>query len=284
MREIKDFDSEKRIYIGKVLGHIHYKKLHTRIYEEISNHMDDMYDDFKNDFDNEFDVAKKVIDEMGDPDELGLELKEANKKILRIVRTFKVTLALSIIPILIFCQTVLYDPIMEIKQYYKAVDITTIEAQMSEKYNNGKPVRLFAEADHNGKVHRYYVPDEQPEGRFEYIHTKSITVLGKSCKDKFLYFGRGGGGYSNIHEFKLDYHSPDYLLVLTAPAEARYYKMYLEPFSSNSNLKPYWSDFVEYPQNGTYDKPVSVLIDLPEGYHWSSTKKFDENKELIKQN
>ena len=243
--------------------------------------MDDMYDDFKNDYDDELDAAKKVIDEMGDPDELGLELKEANKKILRIVRAFKVTLALSIIPILIFCQTVLYDPIMEIKQFYKAVDITTIEAKMSEKYNNGKPVRLFAEADHNGKVHRYYVPDEQPEGRFEYIHTESITVLGKSCKDKFLYFGYGGGGYSDIHTFNLDYNSSDYLLVLTAPTEEKYIKMYLEPFSSNSNLKPYWSDFVEYPQNGTYDNPVSVLVDLPEGYYWSCIKKFDENKELI---
>lgn len=284
MRNYLNFNEAKEFYTERVLYHIHYKKLGKRIKEEIANHMDDMYDDFKNDFISELDATKKVVDEMGDPDELGLELKEANKKILRIVRTFKVTLALSIIPALIFCQTVLYDPIMEIKEYYKAVDIATLEIQMSEKYNNGKPVRLFAEADHNGKVHRYYVPDEQPEGRFEYIHTESITVLGKSCKDKFLYFGRGGGGYSDIHEFKLDYHSPDYLLVLTAPTEARYYKMYLKPFSSDSGLEPYWSDYVEYPQNGTYDKPVSVLIDLPEGYYRSFFEKFDENKELIGQN
>ena len=244
--------------------------------------MDDMYDDFKNYFDNEPDVTKKVIDEMGDPDELGIELKKANKKILHIVKAFKVTLALSVIPALIFCQTVLYDPIMEIKEYYKAVDTATIEAQMSEKYNNGKPIRLFAEADHNGKVHRYYVSDEQPEGRFVCFHTESITVLGKSCKDKFLYFGCSSGGYSDIHQFNLDYHSPDYLLVLTAPTEAKYYKMYLEPINSDSGLEPYWSDYVEYPQNGTYDNPVSVLVDLPEGYHWSYTEEFDENKELIK--
>lgn len=281
MRETKDFDTEKKIFIGKALNHIHYKKLHRRIYEELSNHMDDMYDDFKNDYDDELDVTKKVIDEMGDPNELGLELKEANKKILHIVRAFKVTLALSIIPALIFCQTVLYSPIMEIKEYYKAVDIATIEAQMSEEYNNGKPLRLFAEADHNGKVSRYYVPDEQPEGRFVCIYTESITVLGKSHKDKFLYFGCSGSGYSDIHKFTLDYNSSDYLLVLTAPTKAKYYKMYLEPVYSDSGLEPYWSDYVEYPQNGTYENPVSVLIDLPEGYHWSYLKEFDENKELI---
>lgn len=276
-----NFKEAKDFYIERVLFHIHYKKLAKRIKEEIGNHMDDMYDDFKNDFDDEIDVAKKVLDEMGDPDELGLKLKKVNRKILRFIRAFKITLILSIIPALLFCQIVLYDPIMEIMQYYEAVDITTIEARMSEEYNNGKPIRLFAEADHNGKVHRYYVPDEQPEGKFMCIHTESITIFDKSYKDKFLYFGRSCGKYSDIHKFNLDYHASDYLLVLTAPTEEKYIKMYLEPIYSDSKLKPYWSDFVEYPQNGTYDNPVSVLVDLPEGYHWSYIKKFDENKELI---
>ncbi len=282
MRKFSNFNEAKEIYIERVLYHIHYKKLGKRIKEEIENHMDDMYDDFKNDFDDEIDIAKKIIDEMGDPDELGLELKEANKNILRIIRAFKITLILSIIPALLFCQIVLYDPIMEIMQYYKAVDITTIEARMSEEYNKGKPIRLFADADHNGKVHRYYVPDEQPEGRFMCIHTESITILGKNYKDKFLYYGCSSGGYSDVHHFNLDYNSADYLLVLTSPTEAKYYKMYLEPINSDSGLKPYWSDFIEYPQNGTYDKPVSVLVDLPEGYHWSLFERFNENKELIK--
>ncbi len=282
MRNFSNFNEAKDFYIEQVLYHIHYKKLRKRIKEEIENHMDDMYDDFKNDFDNELDVTKKVIEEMGDPDELGIELKEANKKILRIARAFKVTLALSIIPALIFCQTVLYDPIMEIKEYYKAVDIATLEIQMSEKYNDGKPIKLFAEADHNGRVHRYYVPYEQPEGRFEYFHTESIIIFGKSYKDKFLYFGRGGGPYSDEHKFNLSQGTlADYLLVFTAPTEEKYIKMYLEPIYSDSGLEPYWSDFVEYPQNGTYENPVSVLIDLPEGYHWSYLKEFDENKELI---
>lgn len=281
MRNYLNYNEAKEFYIERVLYHIHYKKLGKRIKEEIANHMDDMYDDFKNDFDNELDVAKKVIDEMGDPDELGLELKLANKKILRIVRTFKLTLVLSIIHAIILCSPVLYDVVTDIEQYYKAVDITTIEAQISEEYNNGKPIRLFAKTDHNGKVHRYYVPDEQPEGSFVCIHTESITVLGKSYKDKFFYYACNDGIFSDVHTIVLDYPSPDYLLVLTAPTEAKYYKIYLEPFYSDSGLKPYWSDFMEYPQNGTYDNPVSVLVDLPEGYIWTYVKEFDENKELI---
>lgn len=281
MRNFSTFNEAKEVYAERVLYHIHYKRLQKRIKEEIKNHMDDMYDDFKNDSDNELDVAKKVIDKMGDPDELGIELKKANKKILRIVRAFKVTLALSVIPALIFCQTVLYDPILEIEDYFEAVDIATVEARISEERNNGEPIRLFAEADHNGKVYKFYVPDEQPEDRFVCFHTESITVLGKSCKDKFLYFGGSSGGYSDIHTFKLDYHSPDYLLVLTAPTEAKYYKIYLKPFSTDNSHKAYWTDFMEYPQNGTYDNPVSVLVDLPEGYYHSYIKEFDENKKII---
>ncbi|MBO5856654.1 MAG: hypothetical protein J6Q87_00195 [Clostridia bacterium] len=67
MKELKDFNTEKSIYIGKVLNHIHYKKLHTRIYEEISNHLDDMYEDFSAECDDEKEVTKKVLEEMGHP-------------------------------------------------------------------------------------------------------------------------------------------------------------------------------------------------------------------------
>lgn len=282
MRKFNNFKEAKEIYIERVLYHIHYGKLKKRIKAEIENHMDDMYDDFKNDFDKEIDVDKKVIDEMGDPDELGLELKDANKRILRIARIFKVTLALFIILIPFLCQTVFYDYIMDIKEYYKAVDIATLEIQMSEKYNDGKPIRLFAEAYFNGTVHRYYVPEEQPEGRFVYIYTESITVFGKSCKDKFLYFGCSGGEYSDEHKFNLSKgSSSDYLLVLTAPTEEKYIKMYYEPLYSGSGLKAYWSDYVEYPQNGTYENPATLIIDVPDGYYWSHSERFDENKDVI---
>ena len=60
MKKIKDFNTEKNIFIGKVLNHIHYKKLHTRIYDELSNHMDDMYEDFSSTCDDEKEIIKKA--------------------------------------------------------------------------------------------------------------------------------------------------------------------------------------------------------------------------------
>ena len=282
MNKYHDFKSAKEIYIMRVLYHIHYGRLRKRIKVEIENHMDDMYDELKDDFVYEIDIANKIVDEMGDPDELGLELKEANKRILRIARIFKIALVLLVISIPLLCQIFLYEPIMEIRQYYDAVDITTIEKQMSEKYNDGKPLRLFAEADHNGKVHRYYVPDEQPEGRFEYIHTESIIVLGNSYKDKFLYFGGASGPYRDEHKFNLDEKFlGDYLFVLTAPTKEKYIKIYYEPIYQDSGLKAYWSDYIEYPQNGTYEKPVTFIVDAPDGYRWKKYEEFDENKESL---
>ena len=97
MREIKDFDTEKKIYIGKVLNHIHYNKLHTRIYEEFSNHMDDMYDDFSNTCNDEIEITKKVIDEMGSPDVLGDELKKVHSKTLRWVKIRRIAIIFIII-------------------------------------------------------------------------------------------------------------------------------------------------------------------------------------------
>ena len=56
------------------------KKLHTRIYEELSNHMDDMHEDFSSICNDEKEVTQRVLDEMGNPEKLGYELKNANKE------------------------------------------------------------------------------------------------------------------------------------------------------------------------------------------------------------
>ena len=80
MRKFYNFKEKKELYIERVLFNIHYKRLGKRIKEEISNHMDDMYEDFSSTCDDEYEITRKVLEEMGDPDELGLQFKEANKR------------------------------------------------------------------------------------------------------------------------------------------------------------------------------------------------------------
>ncbi len=285
MREIKDFDTEKKIFIGKVLNHIHYKKLHTRIYEELSNHMDDMYEDFSAECNDEKEVVKKVFEEMGHPHYLGLELKKANKTKLFWARAFKIACAIFTLPILYLCIVAVSHIGSEVSRYFNAHNIEKVEQHMMEDYNDGEPIKLFAEIEHYGFVYRFYVP-EKPRDYFTYCYTKSIKVFDISVKDKFAI--RGGGSWENPETgnsklFALDspeWHG-DIVEIYYAPSIVKYKKVYFEPIDTSGKLEPYWSDFIEIPQNATYNNPQYVIIDSPAGYNFSVYEEFNENKEPI---
>ncbi len=285
MREIKDFETEKKIYIGKVLNHIHYKKLHTRIYEEISTHMDDMYEDFSSTCDDEIEITKKVLEEMGHPHYLGLELKKANRVKLFWARIFKIACVIFTLPLLYLGIVVISHIGGEFSHYFNAHDIEEIEQYMMEDYNDGEPIKLFAEIEHNGFVYRFYI-SEKSKDYFTYYYTQSIKIFDISIKDKFGTYGGGGREYpetGNSRLFVLD--SPDWhgdiLHIYYAPSIPKYMKVYFEPIDTSGGLEPYWSDFIEIPQNATYDNPQYFVIDSPAGYNYSQYEKFNENKDPI---
>ncbi len=282
MRKYHDFKSAKEIYIERVLYHIHYKKMHKRIKEEIENHMNDMYEDFKDDFDTEIEATKKVIEEMGDPDDLGLELKEANKTKLFIARLCKITVGISIIPLAFFAIVLIGNICNEIGPYFKATDIETKEMQIVENYNNGEPIQLLAEIESDGIVYRYYLPDERPENNFVHFSTKSIKVFGISVKDKFVEYGRSSGPDDNEMRLSIgNSFGTDYLWILYGETKQKYVKKFYEPIDSDSELEAYWSDFITVPQYGTYENPVILYDQAPEGYKWNSFQEYDENKEPV---
>ena len=287
MREIKDFNTEKNIYIGKVLEHIHYKKLHTRIYEELSDHLDDMYDDFSTECDDEKEITKRVLEEMGHPHYLGLELKKANRAKLFWARIFKIACAIFTLPLLYLGIVVISHIGMEISHYFNAYDIEKMEQCMIENYNDGEPIKFLTEVEKDGIVYKFYIPEKQSENDFEVYYTKSIKVFGISLKDKFS--ERGGSHMGNSSRStdavllitegvpNSDY---DCLYFFSKPCDTKYVKIYFEPFLDN-DVKPYWSDYIEIPQNGTIDNPKWLLIECPDGYQWNNYERFDENKEVI---
>lgn len=95
MKGYEIFTKEKILYLYKATKPIKYKKLQDRIYFELSNHIDDMFCDFIDDGINEEDATEKFLNEMGNPDELGEELKEAHKDTLRLIRFVKGTTLLA---------------------------------------------------------------------------------------------------------------------------------------------------------------------------------------------
>ena len=244
--------------------------------------MDDMYEDFSTGCDDEIEITKNVLDEMGDPNKLGLELKEANKRKLFIARIFKIAIGLSIIPLTFFILILITNIHSELTTYFHATDIETKEAQIVEKYNDGKPIKLLIEFEDNGIIHRFYLPKEKKETGYNLFHTESIKVFNISIKDKFSSCGASNGANDSVIQLcKERYaHIQSCYYIFLGPTAERYIKLYYEPIDSDSDLEPYWSDFIEYPQNGTYDEPIIIFEECPAGYRHNTYKRFDENKNI----
>ncbi|MBR2953960.1 MAG: hypothetical protein IKC45_06215 [Clostridia bacterium] len=281
MREIKDFDTEKKIFIGKVLNHIHYNKLHARIYEELSNHMDDMYEDFSSTCDDEKEVTKRVINEMGNPDELGYELKKANKRKLLWVRIFKIIFTVIALPLPYFMWALIGNIGLEIVDFARSYTVSEAEQWIVENKTDGEPIKLLTEIEHNGVIHKIYVPEVQDE-IFDIYQINSVKLFGINIKDKFEY---NHSTYLSSDEYTIanlnteTYRLSDALFIYFDNPQEEYLKVKCIP--TEEGLDEYWSDFIKIPQNGTVDKPEYVLFDCPDGYRWNKYERYDENKELI---
>ena len=100
MKDYEIFTKEKILFLYKATKPIKYKKLQDRIYFELSNHIDDMFYDYIDSGMDEETATKKFLEEMGNPDELGEELKKAHKDTLHLVKFIK-KIAVSSVLILI---------------------------------------------------------------------------------------------------------------------------------------------------------------------------------------
>ena len=280
MKELKDFNTEKSIYIGKVLNHIHYKKLHTRIYEEISNHMDDMYEDFSAECDDEKEVTKKVLEEMGHPHYLGLELKKANKTKLFWARAFKIACVFLTLPMLYSVYVLVAHIGMEVSDYFHADTVEEAEEWILENRTDGQPIELLTELEHDGVVHRIYAPQVQNKESFQIYHIYSIEFFGFNIKNRF---DRSHCHYEpndNYTMASLDQRPiRDELIIYFNTPDYQYMKVEFIP--TEDGLERYWSDFIEIPQGATINNPKYFILDCPDGYRWSNYERFDENKNSI---
>lgn len=282
MKESKGFDTEKKIYIGKVLDHIHYKKLHTRIYEEISTHMDDMYEDFSSNCDDEKEITRKVLDEMGNPHYLGLELKKVNRTKLFWVKIFKIACIFLTLPILYSAYVLIAHIGAEISDYFQADTVEEAEQWLIENRTDGKPIKLLTEIEHEGVVHRIYVPENQDEEYFIIYHIHSTEFFGINVKNRFV---RSNAHFESTDTYTIAFLNyplfTDELHIYFSNPEYKYIKVYFEPFVYGEGHEEYWSDFIEIPQDATIDDPKYFILDSPDGYHWGIYERFDENKEPI---
>ncbi len=274
-------------FLDNVCMHIHYKKLRRRIRGELSDHMEDMLDEIKEQYPNEADAMQAVREHMGNPDELGKELKRANKPLLMRVLILRISIIILLVLSFPIIYSFIYDVFDDIRTYTWASDIETREQMLSEEYNDGKPIKLLVEYENNGYKFRFYVPTEQDENENKLLSTASIKFLGISIYDKFGDLGCSTWSSQNDYRIPL-YDKPfiddifdDYIHVLTGDTEAKYIKVYYEPIDKISGLEPYWSDFIAIPQGATYEQPIIIHENTPEGYYRIRQERFDENKKIV---
>ncbi len=276
-------ERENDIYLYNICCHIHYKKLRYRIRQEISDHLNDMYADMRPDFEDDTSAWRAVRKEMGDPDELGKALRKANRKTLIPYLFLKAAIILTLIFTVPIGVAAVWD---QVSEYNSAVDIKTREQQLMEEFTEGEPIKLVAEYEADGYLHRIYMPAEKPENETRYLETKSIKVFGISIYDKFGAFGSSwDSSVSNYNLFhpamgrNSNYAFGDCIIIYIGDPGFSYVKRLYTPIDPQSGLEEYWSDFIAVPKGATYENPITILETSPDGYTWSVFETYDENKE-----
>ena len=101
-------------FIDTILKRIEFKYDHTGIRREILEHMEDMYEDFVAEGMEEEIAVNAVVESMGDPDEIGIELNKEHRPLLgwiwRISRTLAIILVvICLVPGFNFTMGVLFS-------------------------------------------------------------------------------------------------------------------------------------------------------------------------------
>ncbi len=301
----------KEKYLDKVGIHINCRKVRKRVLNELSDHLDESYEDKMQEINNPLDAMESVCIDMGDPHILGEELKEANKNKIRACRTK------NIVTLLICAFFVLISPVLfiifgnlsaDVSYYLNSYKIAEVEQHIVEKYNDNKPIKFIDELEDNGVIYRYYMPVEKQENKMAVYVAYSIIIFNKSYDERFRSYecvtkitddiykiedaltDKPYLGFPNSQHYHEDYYNATNVIIYASQPEEKFIKAYYEPIKSNNKTDPYWntyglesywSDFIEIPQNATYDNPAVCIVDCPDGYTLKYYVRYDENKNII---
>lgn len=251
------------------------KKLYKRIYNELSEHMDDMYDDFVSNGIDESYVPEKVIEEMGNAEELGKELYNANKKRYLITTTIAFLVRTAIILFCVICAPPILDELVDYIQYF---DIKSVEAALKEEYGE---ITFMGEYESNGKNYRLYAPVNQPEDRYEVYSAESAEFFGKNLPDKYHSFGCDFSGsphiacmFINVGDCYLCENA--HFEVFLAPSNAKYVSF---TYEACNGCNPYTTDKNEITSEifEIKDAPCVIEVESIQGYSMYKYNYFDEN-------
>lgn len=263
---------EFRVFLRKACRRIPIKKLRSRIYRELYEHMEDMLDDFLKNGEEKDVAIQKAIEEMGDPVKLNKNLRYAHRRKIILAVSIKVLSAFLIVSLL-FTLPVFFD----IAGAYIGAD-TKEDLTLSMEQ---KGFQYYGEIEQDGRVYLIYTKVTPEENRVEYY--QSIRLLGKyNITDKFG--GWHGYVYGNENEnLLLRLRSSDSMVYFSfKPVKTKYFKVeFFNKYEIGNENKPYEivSDFYAVPDVGEH-----LVINAPQGYRFSGRYfLYDENKQEIKE-
>lgn len=266
----------KENYLSVACKPIHKeKRLYKRIYNELSEHMDDMYEDFVNNGIDEDSVPELIIEEMGNAEELGKELYNANKKKYLTSRTITLLVRTAIILICLIYAPPILDELVDYVQYF---DVKDVETALIEEYGE---MTFLGEYESNGGNYRLYIPVTQPEDCYKVYFAESAKFFGKNLPNKYSSFGYDFSGSPLITCTFIN--SGDCFMcenarfeVFLAPSNAKYVSFTYKPCY---HYNPYATEENEITSEifEITDAPCVIEIESIQGYSMYKYNYFDEN-------
>lgn len=272
---IREFNS----FLVKACRRIPIKKLKSRIYNEMHEHMEDMLDEYLESGEGREAATEKVVEDMGNPVKINKELRRAHRSEIISAYAARAFIVFSVIALF------LYLPYLDagLSEYFSSTAKEEIEADLTQSEYTYK---YYGKTERNGRDYIIYTA-ETPEGyRVEYY--ESIMLFNRySVYDRFS--GSGGGDGNGNLLISLGY--PD--ISKETEKEAKVYFA----FKETKNVKYFQFSFEKVYDFENGDKPNEIkselfpvpspgeftVIDAPEGYRFSGFYYlFDENRQKIK--
>ncbi len=206
-------------FIDIVLKNVKFKYDHWDIRQEILEHMEDMYEEFVSEGMEDEVAIKTVVENMGNPEEIGIELNKEHKPFLgwiwRISRGIAlIFIVLCLIPAFNFTMLTIFSVF---DSYYQKTDSEMIYEVKIDKWDKSYDKYIFIDEIRYYKDGTMEVRYGTLTNPFSYGIKRNFGINGFYDEDGNRYNGSGssGAGYYSRHQSYLrDFPSDAKRLIL----------------------------------------------------------------------
>lgn len=173
-------------YLSAVCDWFPIHRLRKRIYGELSAHMEDMLEDFSVQGMEVQAAREAVLAEMGDAEVLRRELLRAYRPQIWRIRLQRLVLVFAVC---ILVPNVCMPVHNEIWKYRSSYPLAEAEAYIYAQgaADGAGELAFVGEAEHNGRLYRYYMPKTQKAPVNRVYCMESARVFGKELHDRFAF-------------------------------------------------------------------------------------------------